>query len=302
MRDGTVEPAGIQLRVGGQLRWQRLPAGTSKTDAIKELRRLKGKRDVRETPIARSIRMDALAEFAFAALDSRAAVGKGSRRTATEYRRRWRLHLAPRIGRRKLNDVTKQTVLGLRDELREESGLAETSIGSVLVVLRSVLAYAREADFTTGDPFRGIRRGELPLPSASDKVKRVLRRDEVWRLIDSTHQPYTAIVTLLAWSGLRVSEAAQNISERGIEEAGVRAGLECGVRAQMLRHSFCTFVAESGVPPNEGAALTGHDEMTWWRDYVQPRRDAQSRRDNIAALAANGIGIRAEVDQRLTNC
>ena len=56
----------------------------------------------------------------------------------------------------------------LRDELRV-SGLAESSIGSVLVVLRSVLAYARHADYTTADPFRGIRRGELPSPSESSK-------------------------------------------------------------------------------------------------------------------------------------
>src|SRR4029077_2591975 len=92
----------------------------------------------------------------------------------------------------------------------------------------------------------------------------------------------------------------QNISERGIEEAGVRAGLGEGIRAHALRHSFCTFVAESGVPPNEGAALTGHDEQTWWRSYVSPRRDAQARRENVAKLTALGLGVRPEVDQRLT--
>ena len=93
----------------------------------------------------------------------------------------------------------------------------------------------------------------------------------------------------------------QNISERGIEEAGVRAGLGEGIRSQVLRHSFCTFVAESGIPPNEGASLTGHDEQTWWRNYVQPRRDSQSRKDNIARLTAFGVGVRREVDQRLTS-
>jgi hypothetical protein len=90
----------------------------------------------------------------------------------------------------------------------------------------------------------------------------------------------------------------QNISERGIERAGVRAGLGTGGRGHVLRHSFCTFVAESGIPPNEGAALTGHDEQTWWRSYVSPRRDAQSRRENVAKLTALGFGLRPEVDQR----
>jgi len=69
----------------------------------------------------------------------------------------------------------------------------------------------------------------------------------------------------------------------------------------VLRHSVCTFVAESGIPPNEGAALTGHDEQTWWRSYVSPRRDAQSRRENVAKLTALGFGVRPEVDQRLTS-
>ena len=49
----------------------------------------------------------------------------------------------------------------------------------------------------------------------------------------------------------------QNISERGIEEAGVRAGLGTGIRAHPLRHSFCTFVAESGIPPNEAPHSPG---------------------------------------------
>ena len=387
LKDGAVVPAGIQLKVDGQLRWHPFPVGTTMTDAIKELTRLKHLRDGKETPIARSIRMAALAEKAFVALDAKAAAGKGSQRTATEYRSRWRLHLDSRIGRRKLNETSKASVLKIRDELRAQ-GMAESSIGSILVVLRSVFAYAREADYTTADPFRGIRRGEIPSPSESSKEKRVLRIEEVRRLIANTLPTYTAIVTLLGWSGLRVSEACglrwrdvdfvdglfrveeqlpplkrdelpytvktkskrgvrdmpflpmvadalaahlelelaagrgqdddfvfctknarpytrQNISERGIEEAGVRAGLGTGVRSQMLRHSFCTFVAESGIPPNEGAALTGHDELTWWKSYVQPRKDAQARRENIAKLTAFGVGVNpevdAEVDQRLTN-
>ena len=157
--------------------------------------------------------LEDLAQAAFAALDARVAVGSASGRIAASYRQRWRTHLAPRIGRRKLNDITKRTVLSLRDELRAD-GLQESSIGSVLVVLRSTFAFAREADFTTTDPFRGIRRG-----------------------------------------------------------------------------------GDSEISPVEGAALTGHDEQTWWRNYVQPRRDAESRHGIVSRLTARGIGVRPEVDQ-----
>lgn len=93
----------------------------------------------------------------------------------------------------------------------------------------------------------------------------------------------------------------QNVSERGIEEAGVSAGLGEGIRAQVLRHSFCTFVAESDVPSNEAAALTGHTEAVWWKSYAQPRRDAESRRENIQRMTARSLGVRGEVDQRLTS-
>jgi integrase len=212
----------------------------------------------------------------------------------------------------------------------------------------------------------------------------VLRVEETSRLISATSTRYRAIVTLLSWSGVRVSEACglrwrevdfveglfriveqlpplrrgevpytvrtkskrgmreipflpvvvealtdhleaelgagrgepddvvfctrngrpytrQNISERAIQMAGLRAGLGDGIRAHVLRHSFCTFVAESDIPPNEAAALTGHDLQTWWNNYVQPRRDEQSRKEIVKKLTARGLGIRREVDQRLTN-
>ena len=71
--------------------------------------------------------------------------------------------------------MTKATVLSLRDELRAE-GLAESSVGSILVVLRSVFAYARHADYTTTDPFRGSGGASFP-HLRSPKEKRVLRAE-----------------------------------------------------------------------------------------------------------------------------
>jgi len=53
--------------------------------------------------------------------------------------------------------------------------------------------------------------------------------------------------------------------------------------------------------PNEGAALTGHDLQTWWKNHVQPRRDKQSRSESVAKLTALGLGVHPKVDQRLTS-
>jgi hypothetical protein len=41
--------------------------------------------------------------------------------------------------------------------------------------------------------------------------------------------------------------------------------------------------------------------QTWWKNYVQPRRDKQSRSDSFDKLIALGLGVRLEVDQRLTS-
>jgi hypothetical protein len=46
--------------------------------------------------------------------------------------------------------------------------------------------------------------------------------------------------------------------------------------------------------------LTGHTEVVWWTSYVQPRRDAESRRASIKKMTARSLGVRNEVDQRLT--
>jgi hypothetical protein len=48
-------------------------------------------------------------------------------------------------------------------------------------------------------------------------------------------------------------------------------------------------VVESDIPPNDGAALTGHDLQTWGKNYVQPRKDAQSRKEIVHKFTARGL-------------
>ena len=367
----------IMLRIDGELRTHRLPAGTSKTAALKELRRLKTDRDGGQVAIPRSIRMRQVAEAAFHSMDGKVAAGKMSARTVSLYRQRWDTHLGDRIGRRKLSEITKAAVLRLSADLQRD-GLSEATAAGVLTVLRSVLKFARNADLGSVNPFADIDRAELP-SSNGERSGRVLRDGEVRRLLDAALDSYKPIVTVLAWSGVRVSEALglrwrdisfvddqfsvvgqlapaklgqtpevvktksrrgirivpflpivrdtliahlareqaagrgrdedfvfvtrtgrpltrQAVSERGIEKAGRRAGLGEDIRAHVLRRSFCTFIAESGIPPADAAALTGHDERVWWKHYVQPRLDEQSRREIVAKLTSRGLGVSAEVD------
>jgi integrase len=369
------------LRVNGQLRTHRLPPGITKTDAVKELRRLKSERDAGQVAIPRSVRMTVVGDAAFTAMDAKVASGAMSARTVALYRQRWHSHLKARIGKRKLSEITKPTVLRLSADLRKD-GLSDATAAGVLVVLRSVLKFARNSDLGSVNPFADIDRAALPSAARASRDMRVLREHEIWRLLDATLPGYRPIVTLLAWSGLRVSEALglrwqdisfvddeftvngqlapakpgnapeivktksmrgirtvpflpvvretlidhlaneqdagrgrdedflfvtrtgrpltrQNVSERGIEQAGRRAGLGVGIRAHTLRRSFCTFVAEGGTPPAEAASLTGHDEAVWWKHYVQPRRDEQARREIVTRLTDRGVGVRPQVDQEV---
>ena len=96
--------------------------------------------------------------------------------------------------------------------------------------------------------------------------------------------------------------AAENYSssEQAILKAGIRAGLGDNIRAQVLRRSFYSLVADDPtIPPVEAASLTGHDERVWWKHYVTPPRDEQSRREVVAKLTARGLGVRPDVDQEV---
>jgi integrase len=371
------------LRIDGELRYRALPVGTSKTEALRTLRSLKVGRDDRLAPLPKSMRLVDVAASAFDAMDGKVASGKMSARTVALYEQRWRTHLEPRLGRRKLADITKGAVITFAADLQKNDRMSEATAHGVLVVLRAILRHARLIDAITFNPFAGIDAGALPSPSASRREQRVLREHEIWRLLDKTLPNYRPIVTLLCWSGLRVSEGIalrwqdvsfvddcfrvqgqlaptrrgetptivkpksrrgarqvpflpvvrdaliellatqqhagrggdddfvfatrsgrpftrQNISERAIAKAAKRAGLGEDIRAHVLRRSFCTFVADDpSIPPSEAAALTGHDERVWWTHYVQPRRDAQARREIVAKLTARGLGVRPQVDQEV---
>ena len=123
------------------------------------------------------------------------------------YRQRWRTHLETRLGRRKLIDVTKGAVITLASDLQNDDGISEATAHGVLVVLRTVLRHARHMDAMSSNPFAGIDPAALPSSSGSRRERRVLREREIWRLLDETLPNYRPIVTLLSWSGLRVSES-----------------------------------------------------------------------------------------------
>jgi len=99
-------------------------------------------------------------------------------------------------------------VLQLVEGLRR-AGFSEWTNHGSETVLRTVLRFARRAGYMAHDPFAALSPDDLPRQQARESFDaRVLRPSEIRRLIAATTGPYRGVATLLASSGLRVSEAA----------------------------------------------------------------------------------------------
>ena len=134
------------------------------------------------------LRRDAVAASAFDAMEAKVLRGKMSARTVGLYRQRWASHLQPTLGKRKLSEIGKGSVIKLAADL-QKSGLSESTANGVLIVLRGILRHAMHTDAMTLDPFAGIDPSEPPSPSGPSD-QRVLRKDEVWKLIENTTPSY----------------------------------------------------------------------------------------------------------------
>jgi integrase len=136
------------------------------------------------------------------------AAGTRSQRTLDIYGSHWRLHIEPVLGRKKLTKIEARNVLGLVAALRRD-GLSEWTASGVITCLRAILRFGRHAGYTTLDPFTTIAPDDLPQQRARETFDaRVLRVTEIERLIRATTTTYRHAVTLMAFSGLRVSECA----------------------------------------------------------------------------------------------
>jgi integrase len=78
----------------------------------------------------------------------------------------------------------------------------------------------------------------------------------------------------------RRSDAASRITEDGIEYRKEKAKVKCGPHD--IKHTFCTKMAEAGVPEGTMLDMMGHVSTVMLRRYSHIR--AQARREAIDAL------------------
>ena len=202
----------IKLRQDGVLHSTTLATGTTARDARTAWKKASAKRDDGGRPMTRNVRLDEVAALALIKLDAEARVGIKSERTATMYRSHYKRFIAPSLGRKRLAKISGSDVVTLIGRLRE-AGYAEWSINGVATVLRHILRFARP-ELMAHNPFALLGRSDLPQQRPRQEFEaRVLRVDEVDKLVASATPAFRNVAAVAAYCGLRASEIAGLIWE-----------------------------------------------------------------------------------------
>src|SRR5262249_8177789 len=147
---------------------------------------------------------DVAAEF-FALTEALVASGERSRRTLDLYRQRVRSHIEPVVGRRRIEDIRPEHIGAIYSRQRK-AGLSSWTISGTQVVISAIFTFALCRGYVASSPLDRLARVERPRQVTVREPRR-LNYEEIRRLCSSCTPRYRPIITTLAWTGLRVSEA-----------------------------------------------------------------------------------------------
>ena len=190
--------------VDGKQRRRRL-AATSERAAIRPARAILASRDGGDRVVAAGLTLDEFAEQEyFPMLDGLVAAGRRAERGRHRYRYDFDRYVKPTLGGRKLGDVEPRHLSDLIRAMRVD-GYAESTIFNALIPARGIYRLARSRGLIGRSPFEGLDPAEAPRPSAGGS-RRVLDELELARLVAHASDGYREVVTVLAFTGLRISE------------------------------------------------------------------------------------------------
>jgi integrase len=235
----------------GKRRWLVLPAGATlkAAQASREEHRAKRRRGETFAPA----KVPTVNEYGPTWLDSQVALRPRTREAYT-----WGLaHAYRHLGRLRVNEVRADDIAELIGKLRRE-GLAARSVTGVLGPLSGMFNAAVRKGLRAGNPVAELRPTERP--RSARRAHRVLSADELRRLLAAAEEPWRLPLTVLALSGLRVSELLGLVWSDIDLDAGV-----LHVRAQLQRNTSERVepktpeaVREIDVLPELVAALRRH--------------------------------------------
>ena len=127
------------------------------------------------------------------------------RSTRDGYRNSVEIHLRPRWGRRRLDDITVDDAARLVRELRAE-GKAEWTIATIMRAASRVFTFSRRRLRWHGEnPFSALESGERPRISSTPR-RRIFQGDELPQTLAAAREPWRTLFALAAVTGARESE------------------------------------------------------------------------------------------------
>jgi integrase len=203
-KDGTVVFDVIFRDADDRQRQRRLDAKTERA-ARREARAILAARDGGERIVAADLTLDQVAERDyFPLLDGLVAAGRRAERGRDRYVYDYRRYVSPTLGSLRLGEIEPRHLADLIRFMRVE-GFSEASIYNALLPVRAIYRLARRRGLTSRSPFDGLDPAELPRPNPGGSG-RVLDEVELAALVRHATDGYRPVLTVLAYSGLRVSE------------------------------------------------------------------------------------------------
>jgi integrase len=154
------------------------------------------------------VNFDVLAEAFLADVESKvghrdAKLGY-SKRTHDLYTYLLRSHVLPRLGRRAVSQIS---VRDLRELIASMGRLSGSTVGSTLNVVSACFAFGIDNGYCGRNPTRDLNRRDRP-STKRESEPRYLTADELDTLLAHvTSDTFRAVASVLAFAGLRVSEA-----------------------------------------------------------------------------------------------
>ena len=175
---------------------------------VMEARRLRD-RFAAETQLTQSALVDSRSTFAevaaewIAEQEARVAVGEMSTRTYEIYEVGLRLHVLPRLGKRRVRSITPDELVGWIRGMRA-AGFAPHTVHNYWAALHLVLRHAVRRGVIGANPADRLTSAERPAPGSS--LCRFLSREEMRRLLAAAPDRYRVSIACAMFSGLRLSE------------------------------------------------------------------------------------------------
>jgi integrase len=176
--------------------------------------------------------------------------------TYRHYEQDLRLHILPRLGGRRLADISPDDVAGLIGELEFE-GKAGWTIRGVLIVFGRVLASAERRGIIASNPVRRLERSERP--KLEHREFPSLNREAIGDLIANAPPKYRALIALSVLTGLRQSEAlALRWRDVDVNGGTIRVRWQLGRDRQLVSPKTAAAKREFPIPPSLGRMLANH--------------------------------------------